>query len=97
MQAEYATDIIFTRRADLQPLYEAITRTAVHAVRADNVATFLGRKLTGNYQDELGNDFKTRIQGTRIKHHMGPTSIKMYDKFGRVLRIEPTTNDVSPT
>jgi len=26
---------------------------------------------------------------------MGPTSIKMYDKFGRVLRIETTTNDVS--
>ncbi len=95
MQAEYATDIIFARRADLQPLYEAITRTAVHAVRADNVATFLGRKLTGNYQDELGNDFNTRIMGTRIKHHMGPTSIKMYDKFGRVLRIETTTNDVS--
>jgi hypothetical protein len=33
--------------------------------------------------------------GTRIKHHMGPASIKMYDKFGRVLRIETTTNDVS--
>jgi len=26
---------------------------------------------------------------------MGPASIKMYDKFGRVLRIETTTNDVS--
>jgi len=26
---------------------------------------------------------------------MGPSSIKMYDKFGRVLRIETTTNDVS--
>ena len=95
MQAEYATDIIFARRSDLQPLYEAITRTAVHAVRADNVATFLGRKLQGNYQDELGNDFNTRIQGTRIKHHMGPTSIKMYDKFGRILRSETTANDVS--
>ena len=52
MQAEYATDIIFKRRDDLQALYEAITRTVIHAVKADNVATFLGRKLTGNYQDE---------------------------------------------
>jgi hypothetical protein len=25
-----------------------------------------------NYKDELGNDFSTRIQGTRIRHHMGP-------------------------
>ena len=96
MQAEYATDIVFGSRTDLQPLYEAITRTAVHAVKADNVATFLGRKgLHGNFKDELGNDFNTRIQGTRIKHHMGPVSIKMYDKYGRVLRIETTVNDVA--
>ena len=26
---------------------------------------------------------------------MGPATIKMYDKLGRVLRIETTTNDVS--
>jgi len=50
-------------------------------VKADNVATFLGRKLHGNFKGELGNDFNTRIQGTRIKHHMGPASIKMYDSF----------------
>ncbi|MBI2837532.1 MAG: hypothetical protein HYX75_04415 [Acidobacteria bacterium] len=35
------------------------------------------------------------IEGTRIKHHVGPASIKMYDKFGLVLRIETTINDVS--
>ena len=32
---------------------------------------------------------------TRIKHHMGDVSIKMYDKFGCVLRIESTCNDIS--
>jgi len=32
--------------------------------------------------------------GTRIKHHMGPAAIKLYDKFGRVLRIETTANKV---
>jgi len=95
MQLEYATDIIFRQRKDLEPLYEAITRSAIHAVKADQVATFLGRKLTGNVTAELGGDFSTRIQGTRIRHHMGPASIKMYDKFGSVLRIETTTNDVS--
>ena len=26
------------------------------------MATFLGRKLTGNYRDELGNDFSTGIE-----------------------------------
>ena len=95
MQAEYATDIVFKRREDLQDIYGTLTRTAIHTVKPDQVATFLGRKLTGNFQDELGNDFNTRIEGTRIKHRMGPTSIKMYDKFGLVLRIETTSNNVS--
>ncbi|MFH2000439.1 MAG: MarR family transcriptional regulator [Planctomycetota bacterium] len=95
MQVEYATDIVFKRQADLEPIYDGIARTAVIAVKADNIATFLGRKLHGHYQGELGNDFQTRIQGTRIKHSMGKASIKMYDKHGRVLRIETTVNDVS--
>ena len=95
MQAEYATDIVFRRQSDLADIYGNLTRTAIHTVKPDNVATFLGRKLTGNYQDEIGNNFHTRIEGTRIKHHMGPVSIKMYDKFGLILRIETTTNDLS--
>jgi len=95
MQVEYATDVVFKRQADLGTVYEAITRTAIHTVKPDKIATFLGRKLTGHYQDELGNNFSTRIEGTCIKHHMGPVSIKMYDKFGLVLRIETTVNDPS--
>jgi hypothetical protein len=95
MQIEYATDIVFRDRNALAPLYEAISRTAIHAVKPEHVATFLGRRLTANFSAELGNDFNTRIQGTRIRHHMGPATIKMYDKFGRVLRIGTTTNDVS--
>lgn len=95
MQAEYATDVVFGRRQDLAALYEHLVRTAVHTVKAEDVATFLGRKLTGNYRDEVGNDLSRRIQGTRIKHSMGPASIKMYDKRGIVLRIETTVNDVS--
>jgi len=95
MQVEYATDIVFYRQSELRPLYETLVRTAIHAVKADHVATFLGRKLTGNYQDELGNDFHTRIEGARLKHQMGPVSIKLYDKQGLVLRIETTVNDVS--
>ncbi len=64
-------------------------------MKPDNIATFLGRKLNGNYQDEMGNRFNTRIEGTRIKHTMGPVSIKMYDKFRLILRIETTVVNVS--
>jgi hypothetical protein len=95
MQVEYATDIVFKNAEDLQVLYGALVRTAVHAVKADNIATFLGRKLHPLYEGEAGNYFSTRIEGTRIKHHMGPASLKMYDKFGFILRLETTTNDLS--
>ncbi len=95
MQVEYATDLIFHRQEDLRPLYDTLVHTAIHAVKPPAVATFLGRKLTGHYQDELGNDFHTRIKGTRLKHHMGPVALKLYDKQALVLRIETTVNDVS--
>jgi hypothetical protein len=94
-QVEFASDIVFQRQSDLQAIYGRLTRTAIHTVKPDNIATFLGRKLNGNYQDEMGNRFNTRIEGTRIKHSMGPVSIKMYDKFHLILRIETTVVNVS--
>lgn len=95
MQVEYATDIIFKRKSDLKLIYDEIVRTAIHSVKPENIATFLGRKLHGGYQDELGNNFNTRIEGTCIKHRMGKVSVKMYDKFGIVLRVETVANDIS--
>lgn len=94
-QIEYATDIVFRHRKALGPLYEALVRTVIHAVKARNVATFLGRRLDSRFAGQVGNDFHTRIEGTCIRHHYGPTAIKMYDKFGRVLRIETTVHDVT--
>jgi hypothetical protein len=94
-QCEYATDIVFRRQADLAAIYGNLTRTAIHTVKPDNIATFLGRKLTGHYQGEVGNDFETRIHGTRIKHHLGPVASKLYDKFGLIGRVECTANDVT--
>ena len=93
--AEYATDVVFGRQADLRPLYGEWIRTAIHTVKPDDIATFLGKKLNGNYNDEMGNRYNVRIEGTRVRHSMGKSSIKMYDKFGRILRIETTTLDVT--
>jgi hypothetical protein len=92
MQVEYATDIIFKRKSDLKPIYDEIVRNAIHSVKTENIATFL---LHGGYQDEIGNNFNTRIEGTCIKHRMGKVAIKMYDKFSIVLRIETVANNVS--
>lgn len=95
MQVEYATDIIFKQQSDLKPIYEEIIRTAIHSVKPENISTFLGRKFHGGYEDEMGNTFNTRIEGTCIKHRMGSVAVKMYDKFGLVLRVETVANDVS--
>lgn len=95
MQAEYATDILFYRQADLARVYDPLIRTAIHSVKPEHIASFLGQKLHPRYEGEMGNNFETRILGTRIKHRMGALSIKMYDKFGIILRIETTVNDVS--
>jgi hypothetical protein len=94
-QCEYATDIVFQRQADLAAIYGQLTRTAIHTVKPDNIATFLGRKLNVQYEGEMGNRFNIRIEGTRIKHSMGPVSLKLYDKFGLILRIETTVNEVT--
>lgn len=95
MQVEYSTDLVFRSEASLKPLYEQLAREAVLAVKADQVASFLGKKITPLLAQELGSRFATRIEGTCIKHRFGKTGVKMYDKFGRVLRLETTTNDVS--
>jgi hypothetical protein len=42
-QCEYATDVLFKRQADLAAIYGTLTRTAMHAVRPDNIATVLAR------------------------------------------------------
>jgi hypothetical protein len=95
MQVEYATDLVFRSTTTLGPLYDQLVRQSVLSVKAEQVASFLGRHITPQLAQEIGSQFSTRIEGTCIKHRFGKSSIKMYDKCGIVLRIETTTNDVS--
>lgn len=95
MQAEYATDIVFKKQEGLQQIYSKLVATAIHTVKPENIATFLGHKLDSRYHGEMGNNYNVRIEGSRIKHTMGSVSIKMYDKFSKILRIETTANDIS--
>ena len=95
MQVEYSTDLVFRSTTTLAPLYEQLARQSVLSVKAEQVATFLGRKITPQLAQEIGSQLSTRIEGTCIKHRFGSASIKMYDKLGCILRIEITTNDVS--
>jgi hypothetical protein len=95
MQQEYATDIVFKKQEYLKEIYDELVKVAIHTVKPANIATFLSQKLHGNYEGEMGNNYNIRIEGSRIKHSMGEVSIKMYDKFSKILRIETTVNDVT--
>jgi hypothetical protein len=95
MQVEYAVDLVFRSAETLKPLYEQLSRQAVLSVKAEHVASFLGKKITPQLAQEIGSRFETRIEGTCIKHRLGKAQVKMYDKFNLVLRIETTVNDVS--
>jgi hypothetical protein len=91
-QAEYATDVMFRSRADLQGLYPALLRHATLGFQAEDVMRFLGRKLHGTFQGEIVSDLKHRAEGARIKHRAKRNWIKMYDKHSRVLRVETVIN-----
>lgn len=92
-QAEYATDVMFESTEALQGLYPQWLKHATLCFSAEDVLTFLGRKLHGRFAGEVLTDMKQkRYPGARVKHRMKENWIKMYDKFGCVLRIETVIN-----
>jgi hypothetical protein len=92
-QAEYATDLLFQDQASLQTLYARLLDHALLHFGAQEVLTFLGKKLRGNFQGEVLTEcVKKRWPGARIKHRVGGNWLKMYDKFAQVLRIEVVIN-----
>jgi hypothetical protein len=93
MQTEYSTDLIFKSQSALAPLYQELSRQAILSIKVEQVTQFLGKRIP--LAQELDSRLSTRIVGTCIKHRLGPASVKIYDKFGRVLRIETTINNVS--
>lgn len=97
MQVEYATDLVFRRADDLQPLYQQLVQTALHTVTPDQVAHFFGHPLDPRSQAALETDYRVnrRLNCTRLKHTLGWASLKLYDKYQRILRIETTVNKVS--
>ena len=94
-QIEYSTDLMFKSTEILTPLYDTLSRQSILAADAPRVASFLGKKITPVLAQEIGSRLSIRIEGRCIKHSMGTASVKIYDKFSRVLRIETTSNDIS--
>jgi hypothetical protein len=92
-QAEYSTDVLFRDRASLAKLYPRLLDHALLHFSAPDILTFLGRKLHHRFDGEVLTDCKKdRLPGARIKHRVKNNWLKMYDKFGQILRIETVIN-----
>ena len=91
-QCEYATDVMFKSREELEQIYSDLVKHATFCFKCEDVMTFLGRKLNNNFLGEIVSDTKRRPQGIRVKHRMKKNFLKMYDKW-TVLRIETIIND----
>lgn len=89
-QTEWATDVVFTDGAALAAVYPALIRHAVDHFKSPDVLRFLGRTVRQQWKADIVTSFKERPEGVRVKHWVNGNSVKMYDKAGRILRIETT-------
>jgi hypothetical protein len=93
-QAEYSTDLLFHNRHALADLYPRLLDHACLHFSAQDILTFLGRRLHPRFDGEVLTDCKKdRWPGARVKHRVKNNWLKMYDKFGQVLRIETVINN----
>jgi hypothetical protein len=94
-QVEHAQDLVFKDPARVDQLFEELARQALLAVRAEDVARFLGKGLPLGHDTQVNSHLGRRHAGLRLKHSLGPASVKLYNRPGGILRLEMTTYDVS--
>jgi hypothetical protein len=92
-QAEFASDLLFNSPASLAGLYQKLLQFAVVTFTPKDILGFLGRKWDRRFDGDVQTEVKTdRLLGTRIKHRMTRNWLKMYNKFGKILRVETVIN-----
>ena len=94
-QCEFATDINFKSRQDLENIYKTLVETSFFTFSCEDIYSFFVRKVKHIYnfkKGEIVSDLRHRYQGYRIKFKINNNQIKMYDK-GNNLRIEVTINN----
>ena len=90
-QTEWASDVMFKSPQTLASIYPPLVHHAIEPFKSPDVRRFLGQKLHANFTGEVITSFKERPEGVRVKHWGRGNSVKMYDKAGRVLRVETTS------
>ena len=94
-QCEFATDINFKSRQELENIYKTLVETTYFTFSSEDIYSFFGRNISRIHtftKGEIVSDLRHRYQGYRIKFKINNNQIKMYDK-GNNLRIEVTINN----
>lgn len=93
-QSEWATDVAFGSREDLEAWYPRWARHAFEEFDSTRVLRFLGRsrRLSAGASPEVHSDVQVFEESVRLKHWVNGNSVKMYD-HGNVLRVETTINE----
>jgi hypothetical protein len=92
-QSEWATDVAFRSRQDLERFYQRWIRHALLNFDSMKVLRFLGRagRLAGD-GPQVYTNLERFFEGTRLKHWVDHNSLKLYDHLN-VLRPETTINE----
>jgi hypothetical protein len=92
-QSEWATDVAFRSRQDLERLFAPWVRHAFLNFDSRQVLRFMGRAgLVRGTTPAVHTKHEELFEGTRLKHWVGNNSLKLYD-YLNVLRPETTIND----
>lgn len=89
-QTEFATDIMFRDAASLAAVYQNFLHHGIRNFGSADILRYLGRVQPNGFRGEVTSTLKRRPEGVRLKHVVNGNSLKMYDKQGRVLRVETT-------
>lgn len=96
-QTEYATDVLFRDPAVLATHYSSFVHHAICTFRSPDVMRFLGhavglqaKRVRSNFLQDIQSDLLQRHEGVRIKHRVGANSLKGYDKYHNLFRVEST-------
>jgi len=94
-QAEFSSDVLFADRAALATLRPRLYEHAALCLSAPTLMTFLGRKYRETFQGEVKTHWHRREPGAAVKHWIKRNALKLYDKDGRLVRVELVINDPS--
>ncbi|MCW5979998.1 MAG: hypothetical protein KIT09_18090 [Bryobacteraceae bacterium] len=99
-ESEWAMDLMFRDPEQLRRMAPRLMRMGILSFSSPDVLRFMGKQVSrqgeplGRHALALNSDWKVRCNGARIKHRLGPNSIKLYDKAyepqGALLRAEVT-------